>query len=138
MHRLLPLLFILFSGNSFCQSALKQFDGIWYCKAENRYMEIFPDATDSSRVTINEWTGVPQRKVAMNVDAYTAWLRGQKLIIPADDKEHRAPYCELSIKDGQLIYTCNGGMNVTDQFLNGDQYSTRLIFNRRINKKKQD
>lgn len=138
MHRLLLLLFILFSGNSFGQSALKQFDGIWYCKTEGRYLEVFIDATDSSRVTINEWKGVPQRKVAMNVDAYTALLRGQKLIIPADAKEHRAPYCELSIKDDQLYYSCNGGMNVTDQFLTGDQYSTTIIFTRRINKKKHD
>lgn len=139
MQRLFLLLMLLFlSGSSFGQSVLKQFEGIWYCTSEKRYLEIFIDATDSNHVTINEWRGVPQRKVAMNVDAYTALFRDHKLIVPADNQEHRAPYCELSLKGGQLRYSCNGGMNFTDQFLTGDQSSTTLIFSRRRSKKKMD
>lgn len=139
MQRLsLILSIILLSGSSFAQSALRQFEGIWYCTTEKRYLEIFIDATDSSRVTINDWSNIPQRKVAANTDAYSAFYRDHQLIVPAGDKEHRAPYCALRISEGRLYYSCNGALNNTDQFLTGDQYSTTLIFTRSKAKKQRN
>ena len=64
-------------------------------------------------------------------DAYYAYPKNNKLILPAQNRDHHSPYREISIINNQLFYECNSGLNFTDNYLKKDKFSTKMIFKKR-------
>jgi hypothetical protein len=93
------------------------FEGTWYNKKENRYLRISFDYSDYA--LINDWVG--RSKNAANIDAYKAFPKGGKLILP-EEKEHHGTYCEMLISKKRLLYKCKGLFFKTDQFTDSAYY----------------
>jgi len=74
------------------------FEGAWLDKKNDRHLTI--SIEDAGYVTINDWTG---RKQTASIDAYKAYIKNGKLVMPAET-EHHAPYSEIQIKGKTLIY----------------------------------
>ncbi|MEO5911708.1 MAG: hypothetical protein ABIP95_12515 [Pelobium sp.] len=110
----------------------KLYEGTWVNKKAKRFIAFYYD-DDVDYVTINDWTGSSNRNKNNNIDAYKAFIKGNKLIIPAENSDHHAPYCEIEILDHKLIYKCNTGTNFIDGSLLKDN-SNSTVFER-INKK---
>ncbi|MGY0034869.1 hypothetical protein [Pedobacter sp. NJ-S-72] len=98
-------------------AAKKAFEGTWYNKKENRYLNISFDYDDYA--LINDWVG--RSKKSANIDAYKAFPRGGKLILP-EEKEHHGAYCEMLISRKRLLYKCKGLFLKTDQFTDSGYY----------------
>ena len=97
--------------------AKKAFEGTWYNKKTNRFLSISFDYGDYA--LINDWVGRP--KNAANTDAYKAFPKGGKLILP-EEKEHHGAYCEMLISKKRLLYKCKGLFFKTDQFTDSTYY----------------
>jgi len=104
--------------------AKKAFEGIWYNKEANRYLSISFDYGDYA--LINDWIG--ESKNDANIDAYKAFPKGDKLILP-EEKEHHGTYCEMTISKKRLRYQCKGGFLKTDQ-LTQSSYYVKITKNR--------
>jgi len=132
------LLFAIFGSNQkvYAQmdtiQAHQQFESLWYNKKLDRYIEVCYDKYKNI-FTINDWAK-GGREAA---DVYYADLKGDKLIIYADNEEHHAPYCELEIRDNQLHYRCNCCLNFTDNFLNTNKHIDEVVFKKFVNHKKR-
>ena len=109
MHRL-PLLLIalaimLLPVNTHAQTlhyirqAKKAFEGAWVNKKEKRHLRIFIEK--DGYVTINDWVSKYQKQE--NGDAYKAFIKNGKLVMP-EDAQHHAPYSELIAKNRTLTY----------------------------------
>ena len=134
MERLIqrvPFLFVaLLLLTGFCGSAQtkaeiavakKVFEGRWVNKKAKRHLTISFDT--EYYATINDWTG----KVIENVnsiDAYKAFVRQGKLVMPEDKTDLRAPYCEIVKQGNTLLYRCRG-MNTKDQ-----RFIDQVVFTR--------
>ncbi len=135
---LLLLGFFLLAGNlcfsqatDSVQEAKKAFEGTWYCRQEKRFIRITFEKGENY-ATVNEWmSGGNTRIREEDMDVYKVFIEGNKLVFPADNKEHRASYCEFAIVDKKLIQSCNGGLNFTDQFLKKDKYLSTSVFTRK-------
>jgi hypothetical protein len=98
------LLLLFLSTNGKAQQALEikkaraLFEGAWVNKKANRHLTIFIEA--DGYVTINDWVG---SKRTAGIDAYKAYIKKSKLIMPAE-ADHHAPYSEMYIKGNQLVY----------------------------------
>ncbi len=128
---------MLFGKLCFCQAidsvreVRKSFEGTWYCKGEKRYIRISFEE-DVNYATVNEWMRRNNTQSGDdNVDAYKLFIAGSKLIFPADSTEHLGSYCEFKIENNKLVQTCNGALNVTDQFLKKDKYLRTSVFIRK-------
>ena len=102
----------------------KIYEGTWYNKKEKRYIKIYND-DDVNYVTINDWI----KGKRDDADAYKAFIKGDKLILYAENDDHHAPYCEIEIVNTKLIYRCNK-MNSTNNFLNTKEPGDKMIFER--------
>ncbi|MGJ1264941.1 hypothetical protein [Sphingobacterium spiritivorum] len=134
------LLLLCISQSAYAQSktdianSKKIYEGIWRDKANNRNISISYDST-LTYVLINDWTGgmetIKDRSLSEHTDAYKAFIKGDKLILPAENDDHHAPYCEISVSaDKLLIYECNGMLNFTDNFLKKSESTNTYIFKR--------
>lgn len=110
---------ILISFNSLAQSKMEvkkakaSFEGHWYSKKTNRHLTIYFD--DQTYATINDWTGTPKTGES-SIDAYKAFAKDGKLVIPEDKTDLRSPYCEI-IRQGNIVsYRCRA-MNSRDKKL---------------------
>jgi hypothetical protein len=96
------LLFVFKNGKAQQALEIKKakalFEGAWVNKKANRHLTIFIE--DDGYVTINDWIG---SKRTASIDAYKAYIKRGKLIMPAET-EHHAPYSEMHIKGNKLIY----------------------------------
>lgn len=110
----------------------KLYEGTWVNKKTKRFIAFYYD-DDVDYVTINDWTGSSNRN--KNVDAYKAFIKGNKLIIPAENSDHHAPYCEIEILDHKLIFKCNAGNNFTDFVLLKDKLIDVTVFEQHHKKK---
>jgi len=107
----------------------KKYHGTWVNKKDKRYLRFFFDE-DAGYITINDWTGNLDRNKSNTIDAYKAFIKGNKLIIPAEHNDHHSPYCEIEIVNKKLFYRCNPPLNFTDNVLVKGPYSTQKIFER--------
>lgn len=93
----------------------RKYGGTWYSEDEKLYVTFyFEEGFDYA--TVNGWTGDLDKKE--NIDAYKAFIKGSKLILPAENSDHHAPYCEIDVKNNILVYKCNQGLNFSDNYLN--------------------
>nr|WP_199001330.1 hypothetical protein [Flavobacterium sp. ASV13] len=93
----------------------KKYSGTWYCKAEKRYIRFYFEKGDNY-VTVNDWTGNINK--LQNIDVYKAYIKGNKLTLPAENDDHHSSYGEIEIENNILQYKYNDGLNFTDNFLN--------------------
>lgn len=74
---------------------------------------------------------IKDRSLSEHTDGYKAFIKGDKLILPVENDDHHAPYCEISVSaDKLLIYECNGMLNFTDNFLKKSESTNTYIFKR--------
>lgn len=124
---LLILVGIAFGHNVSAQTAItkKSFEGLWYNKKEKRYILIkFEKGIE--RANINDWRGTKNQQAS--ADAYWALYQDGKIVIYAENNDHRAPYCEMRISGSTLIYECNSAFNYTDNFINKKQPTDSMSF----------
>lgn len=105
----------------------KKYAGTWYNKENKRYIRFFFEE-GYDYVTINDWTGKLRNQGSG--DAYKAFIKGDKLVMPAENDDHHATYCEIEIMNDTLVYICNSGLNFTDNFLNKSKPLDKTIFKR--------
>ncbi|QQT24735.1 hypothetical protein I6J02_13365 [Sphingobacterium spiritivorum] len=138
--RYIILLFVCISQTAYAQhkaeimNSKKIYEGIWRDNANNRNISISYDSA-LTYVLINDWTGgietVKDKSRAENIDAYKAYIKGDKLIMPAENDDHHAPYCEISVsKKNLLLYECNSMLNFTDNFLKKSESINTYTFER--------
>lgn len=105
----------------------KKFGGTWYSKTEKLYTTFyFEEGFDYA--TVNTWTDSIDKKE--NIDAYKAFIKGSKLILPAENSDHHAPYCEIDVENNLLVYKCNQGLNFSDNYLNTKKPISRTEYKR--------
>ena len=112
MKIIVTLIFIILTNtNSKAQTkkeiqlAKKNFEGTWVNKKLNRHIHIGFDVED--KVLITDWIG--KYKAGNNtLGSYPAFISGDTLILPEDkqDENTLAPYCEITVQDGTLLYRC--------------------------------
>ena len=93
----------------------KKYGGTWYSETDKTYITFYFE-TGLDYATVNSWTSDIDKKE--NIDAYKAFIKDGKLILPAENSDHHAPYCEISIENNLLIYKCNQALNFSDNYLN--------------------
>jgi len=103
------------------------YSGTWVNKKTKRYLQFSFDK-EVDYITINEWTGSLDKSKSETLDAYKAYIHGEKLIMPAENGDHHSHYCEISIANKKLVYACNGNLNFTDNQLVKDKYATQTLF----------
>lgn len=98
-------LLLFFSGKAQTskKTSKQLFGGAWVNKKLNRHLTISFEGQDWY-ATINDWTGKDQG----TADAYKAFIKGRKLVMPAETDEHRAPYSEMIISGKKLLFRSRG------------------------------
>ncbi len=130
---LLVATFIFFSGTVLSQSKAeiaqmkKQYSGIWVNKQTQRYLSFTFDK-EVNYVTINDWEGSWNKNNNSSVDAYKAYIKNGKPILPVENKDHHAPYCEIEIVGKKLIYQCNAVNYFSDSTLPNNSSKDATIF----------
>ncbi|MCP2028034.1 hypothetical protein L1276_003202 [Flavobacterium sp. HSC-32F16] len=97
------------------KNLIQKFEGTWYNETEKSYLSFYFEK-GYDYATANTWTGDLNKKE--NIDAYKAFIKDGKLMLPVENSDHHAPYCEIDVKYGVLIYTCNQGLNFSDTSIN--------------------
>lgn len=116
---------LLFQGNVFAQTKLeikkskKLFEGFWVNKKTHRHLLIGFD--DQDWATINDWTG-KMNDDNHSVDAYKAFVKDDKLVMPEDKTDLRSPYCELVRKGNSILYRCRGMNTKSKEFVDQDLF----------------
>jgi hypothetical protein len=87
------------------KAAKKMYGGSWVNKKAKRHLTISFDIDDYA--TINDWHGKWSQD-NNTIDAYKAFVYQQKLIMPEDKTDLRAPYCEIVRQGNALLYRCRG------------------------------
>jgi len=111
---------LLLQTNGFAQTkaelkkAKKLFDGYWVNKKAQRHISISFDEQDYA--TINDWHG-KMSDDNNTVDAYKAFVKNDKLVMPEDKTDLRAPYCEIIKKGNVLLYRCRGMESDSKRFV---------------------
>lgn len=112
------------AGNASAQlnkAKKESFSGKWYNKIDKRMLTIQFDTVRNCFI-INDYTK------GYSEDSYYAYLKNNKLVIPAENSDHHSAYCEISIVNKKLFYECNGGLNFKDNFLRRDKFNSKLVF----------
>lgn len=103
------------------EQAKKKFEGTWYCKKENSYLQFFfEDDTTVSYVTVNQWIG--RWKQNTSIDAFKVFIENDKLVFPEDKQEHVHPYCDMQVVNNRLMFRCKGFLVNKDQFQPSSYY----------------
>ena len=93
------------------KAAKKLFEGYWVNKKSKRHLTISFDIDDYA--TVNDWHGKWSQD-NNTIDAYKAFVKKDKLVMPEDKTDLRCPYCEIIKKGNALLYRCRG-MNTKDK-----------------------
>ena len=102
----LSLLWLLLVPGASAQTPLeikkadKLFSGFWIDRKTTRHLLI--GVEKDGYVIINDWAGRFEDRGS--ADAYMAFIKGEKLIMPPDN-EHHAPYAEMQITNKKLVYS---------------------------------
>ncbi|OIV43442.1 hypothetical protein [Flavobacterium johnsoniae] len=96
------------------KNLVKKYDGTWFNESEKSFLTFYFEQ-GSDYAVVNTWTGSIDKKE--NIDAYKAFIKERKLILPAENSDHHAPYCEIDIENNLLVYKCNQGLNFSDNSL---------------------
>lgn len=81
------------------KQAEKIYEGVWIDKKTSRHLQI--SFENDQFATITDWTSKYQNRE--NGDVYKAVIKNGKLIMPGD-KNHHAPYSEITAENNNLIY----------------------------------
>lgn len=92
------------------------FIGIWCNAASGRELRIQADEQDSTVVLIFDRTVDRRGKQLGSTDSYRAVVKSKKLIMHAS-KIPRAPYCEINLFEGTLVYQCNDILDLDSNIL---------------------
>lgn len=115
------ILLFTFSGKSQTLKEIKKikslFKGSWSNTKANRHLIVSFEGNDHY-ATINDWTG-NDRSTA---DVYKAFIKDDKLVMPKESEEHRAPYCEMIISRNKLLFRCKGLIKEEDQFVDSTYF----------------
>lgn len=93
------------------------YEGDWVNKKSRRHLRIIFEP--EGYATVNDWVG---KFEAASVDAYKAFVKSGKLILPEDKEEHIAPYCELLVKNNVLQYRCKRILLNSNAFTEGESF----------------
>jgi len=105
----------------------QKYGGIWYSETEKSYLTFYFEEGHDYAI-VNAWTGNRDKKE--NTDTYKAFIKDHKLILPAENSDHHAPYCEIETENNLLVYKCNQGVNFTDNSLNTNQPTAKTKYKR--------
>ena len=105
----------------------EKYKGTWYNQAENHYMD-FHFEKETNIVTINEWAGNRHKNKSNSMDADKAILKGDTIVMNAQNSGIQAPYCEIVLMNESLIYFCNDALNHTDNKRVNSNAFTELVF----------
>jgi len=89
--------------NTELKAAKKLYEGEWVNKKAKRHLTISFDTDDHA--TINDWHGKWSQE-NNTIEAYKAFLKQGKLVMPEDKTDLRSPYCEIIKKGNLLLYRC--------------------------------
>jgi hypothetical protein len=106
------------------KTAKKLFEGYWVNTKAHRHLLIAFDEQDYA--TINDWHG-KMSDDNNTVDAYKAFIKDNKLVMPEDKTDLRSPYCEILKKGNVLLYRCR------DMLTNSKQFTDQVWFVREKN-----
>ncbi|UZJ64766.1 hypothetical protein OKW96_20940 [Sphingobacterium sp. KU25419] len=99
------IVLFLYKSSSYGQAPLtmlqiqKQYGGIWIDKKTSRCLQITFE--NDSYAIITDWTAKYQSRASG--DVYKAFIKNARLVMP-EDKEHRAPYSEITVEKNKLVY----------------------------------
>ncbi len=105
----------------------KIYSGTWQNEKTKRYLQFYFE-DDVDYIIINDWTGNIDKSKSETLDAYKAYIKENKLIIPSENGDHHRSYCEISISNNELKYVCNGFLNFSDNALVKDKYFNQTVF----------
>lgn len=94
---------------------IQKFGGTWYNETEKLYLTFYFEEGDNY-ATANSWTG--SIDIKENIEAYKVFIKDNILILPAENSDHHAPYCEINVEYNKLVYKCNESLNFSDNSLN--------------------
>lgn len=106
--------------------AKKLYCGTWINKKEKRYLRFSFD-NDAAYVTVNDWVGNSHINNSDAMDAYRAYVKGDRLIMPSDNDHHGAS-CEVYILNKDLVFECNEVLNSTGDRIGRNKYGNRTLF----------
>lgn len=93
------------------KASKKIYEGRWVDKKTKRHLVIVYNGQQYAE--LNDWTeGTGDN--SSSVDAYKAWIKNGKLVMPESKTDLRCPYCEIVKKGNALLYRCMS-MNTTDK-----------------------
>jgi hypothetical protein len=99
------IILFLYQSNGYSQESVtirqlqKQYGGTWIDRKTTRCLQI---TFDNERfATIMDWTRKYQSRESG--DVYKAYIKKDTLVM-LEDKEHHAPYSEITIENNKLIY----------------------------------
>jgi hypothetical protein len=93
------------------KASKKMYEGRWVDKKTKRHLVIVYDGQEYAE--LNDWTETTGDN-SSSVDAYKAWIKNGKLVMPESKTDLRCPYCEIVKKGNALLYRCMS-MNTTDK-----------------------
>jgi len=109
----------LFATTAFSQTkaeikaSKKMFEGRWVNKKEKRHLTI---NYEGEYAEINDWHG-KMSEDNNTIDAYKAWVKAGKLVMPESKTDLRCPYCEIVKKGDALLYRCMGMYNKDKRYI---------------------
>ena len=93
------------------------FVGEWLNKKEKRHLSISYET--SGYMLINEWQGNSRE----HIDAYRAFIKGNKLIMPAYKSDPVRPYTDMIIRRGVLWHRCKCGFDNPSTYNDSTAYT---------------
>jgi hypothetical protein len=93
------------------KASKKMYEGRWVNKKTKRHLVIVYGGQEYAE--LNDWTETTGDN-SSSVDAYKAWIKNGKLVMPESKTDLRCPYCEIVKKGNALLYRCMS-MNTTDK-----------------------
>lgn len=99
------IILLLYQSNGYSQESVsirllqKQYDGVWMDRKTTRCLQITFE--NDQFATVTDWT--PRYQSRESGDVYKAFIKKGRLVMP-EDKEHHAPYSEITIEKNKLIY----------------------------------
>jgi len=108
----------------------KSFSGLWHHAESNRDIRILAEQTDNTKYIIYDSTRDKKGKMLGSEDIYPAFLKDDKLVMPASHSP-RCPYCEIQQKQETLLYICNSPLDIQSNVLRIDQQTDTVLFYRK-------
>lgn len=101
------------------RASKRMFGGRWVNKKTKRHLIIVFGAEGYAE--LNDWSD-PINGNSSSVDAYKAWIKGGKLVMPESKTDLRSPYCEIFKKGNALIYRCMSMFRKDNSFVESERF----------------